>query len=813
MKHWRKETILCYALMAKNSMMNRNSYAPFHIVMGENNFVLGLEDETKEESKQCIPFKKIRQKYLESESETNVNMAMKSNKRKNAEFIMGEWVKYYTQAVKTKSSWRGPAKIIGKDGDQYILKHGGNFIYSHLRDLRKFRKDEDFGMLSEKANQDTTKTEMTNVEENNNDQEKEQIFVKRFGSIQNFGVANKVNACSCEFEDTLRIRAKLNATDEIKLLKKNKHQNSYSIVIPCPISGEKLGGNYIVNVLLQIGCDYCLNFEQLRQSKMSKRENTVIYEMCIDTPPITHGELINFIHVLEKAKCQINDYKPSDRNTLGADGSIKSPEKTSKRPFPLTTMPSKVRRTSGTASFQPKSSSDSDDRFQSMTDSSDEEDDESQEDETPEKLKSVERYLNSEVDTSELSAALRSSGDEIPVKNESIISEIDNHDVFEEQFPQTSSSATNMTQQKASRRRQPPQFYGIPIQSTTKGLIGLLREEGPKSYVVRDDERKMNRSLIEKATEAEIQGWRDYEVMREVPISEIPMGYHIISTIWVDVWKEAEMGKMSVKSRLCVRGNEEKIKIGHTFAPTVSRDILFSCLTIMISKRWKIQSIDVEKAFLQSGTIDRKVFVRPPSEAGVDDQKVWQLNVAAYGLTDAARKWYLRLKETLVNCGLKMCEVEPAVFYMKDANDCLKGIMVTHVDDFLIAGEGIFLEATKMKTKIKIGKCVDYNFKFCGLEITSKKDGSLKVKLESGKAGEITKMPTDGLTERRMTAQEETTVRGKIGQLQWYASVCRPDLSFLLGDLLSTPRSTLIRFVRQTQSSADSTNTLITSSL
>ncbi len=38
---------------------------------------------------------------------------------------------------------------------------------------------------------------------------------------------------------------------------------------------------------------------------------------------------------------------------------------------------------------------------------------------------------------------------------------------------------------------------------------------------------------------------------------------------------------------------------------------------------------------------------------------------------------------------------------------------------------------------------------------------------------------------RRLTAEEETQIRAKIGQLQWFASVCRPDLTFDLGNLLS----------------------------
>ena len=97
-------------------------------------------------------------------------------------------------------------------------------------------------------------------------------------------------------------------------------------------------------------------------------EHTVIYEMSIDTPPITHRELIDFFRVLDKARCQINDYKPSDRNKFQADGTIKSREKCKrKRPFPLTSFPPKVRRTSGSASHQPKPSSESDNEIQSMS--------------------------------------------------------------------------------------------------------------------------------------------------------------------------------------------------------------------------------------------------------------------------------------------------------------------------------------------------------------------------------------------------------------------------------------------------------------
>ena len=67
-----------------------------------------------------------------------------------------------------------------------------------------------------------------------------------------------------------------------------------------------------------------------------------------------------------------------------------------------------------------------------------------------------------------------------------------------------------------------------------------------------------------------------------------------------------------------------------------------------------------------------------------------------------------------------MCQVEPAVFFMKDSKVKLRAIMVNHVDDFLFARDQQFLTAVEeLKKKIKVGKCVQENFKFCGLELST----------------------------------------------------------------------------------------------
>ena len=57
--------------------------------------------------------------------------------------------------------------------------------------------------------------------------------------------------------------------------------------------------------------------------------------------------------------------------------------------------------------------------------------------------------------------------------------------------------------------------------------------------------------------------------------------------------------------------------------------------------------LDVKIAFLQGKVMERVVYVRPPQEANTNT--VWRLRKCIYGLADASRYWYLKLKEELVN--------------------------------------------------------------------------------------------------------------------------------------------------------------------
>ena len=80
-------------------------------------------------------------------------------------------------------------------------------------------------------------------------------------------------------------------------------------------------------------------------------------------------------------------------------------------------------------------------------------------------------------------------------------------------------------------------------------------------------------------------------------------------------------------------------------------------------KSWKIKTTDIKSVFLQDQNIVRDLFLVPPKESG-DENKLWKLNKALYGLSDALRQWYVSVKEVVQNLTCIQSKYDPALFYI-----------------------------------------------------------------------------------------------------------------------------------------------------
>ena len=271
------------------------------------------------------------------------------------------------------------------------------------------------------------------------------------------------------------------------------------------------------------------------------------------------------------------------------------------------------------------------------------------------------------------------------------------------------------------------------------------------------------------AKNAELNNWKATEAVDEVEDN----GQKLISTRWVITEKEIAPGKFKPKARLVVRGFEESNEI-QVDAPTASKAALRTVLAIGANKQWSLEHIDIKSAFLQGRKIERNVFVKPPDEAATGN-KVWRLRKAAYGLVDAARNWYLSVKEVLTQLGCLQSNLDKAVFRWYENNNLL-GAVVLHVDDFLFAGTDLFHQKVteQVATKFDIGMRKTNAFKYVGLNVC-KVNGEIVLQQDEY-VNELQELEVElSRDDTALTKEEMRLLREITGQLLWI-SPAQPDL-------------------------------------
>ena len=64
---------------------------------------------------------------------------------------------------------------------------------------------------------------------------------------------------------------------------------------------------------------------------------------------------------------------------------------------------------------------------------------------------------------------------------------------------------------------------------------------------------------------------------------------------------------------------------------------------VAANQDFKLRSIDKRAVFLQARELDRDIFLMPPKEIRKEGY-VWKLKKPLYGLNDASRKFWLKVK-------------------------------------------------------------------------------------------------------------------------------------------------------------------------
>ena len=274
------------------------------------------------------------------------------------------------------------------------------------------------------------------------------------------------------------------------------------------------------------------------------------------------------------------------------------------------------------------------------------------------------------------------------------------------------------------------------------------------------------------AKEKELQNWKSEEVYVEVPND----GQPTMSTTWVVKPKIVD-GKYTLKARLCARGFEEE-QFFRTDSPTCSREGVRITLATIASNGWTLRSMDVKTAFLQGNRIQRTVYLKPPKEANT--KNLWLLQKCVYGLSDASRQWFLRVKDEITKLGGNMNKLDNGLFTF-NANGQLCGIVACFVDDMIYGGTETVecFIAESLKSVFLIGTENNMSFHYVGLKVHQNEDKSITAD-QSSYISSIQKLELDtkSKSETLLTKEESTLFRGLVGKLNWACGMTCPEVSF-----------------------------------
>jgi hypothetical protein len=161
------------------------------------------------------------------------------------------------------------------------------------------------------------------------------------------------------------------------------------------------------------------------------------------------------------------------------------------------------------------------------------------------------------------------------------------------------------------------------------------------------------------------------------------------------------------KARICAQGFRQTIGINFElkYAPTGKAVLLQLLISFALNHGLLIHQLDVRSAFLTC-PLDEKVTLLPPPGFQCAPGTVLDLKKAIYGLKQASRAWYKRLKGFLASIGFTATVADACVFHRPESPSQPATWVFAHVNDLVI----ISSDPLKFKEQMEL----EFNIKYLG---------------------------------------------------------------------------------------------------
>ena len=261
----------------------------------------------------------------------------------------------------------------------------------------------------------------------------------------------------------------------------------------------------------------------------------------------------------------------------------------------------------------------------------------------------------------------------------------------------------------------------------------------------------------------------------------------IVPTRWVRTNKNDGLidQPFKAKSRLVVQGFKDKMLGAYRRdAPTASAIAESLCLSRIAYFRFILLAKDIKNAYFSGKSVGREVYLEQP-RGGLPGLKAGQLlkaNKAIYGFAEAARLFWLALREHLLADGWVKSRLEPALFYLR-VDGRLRGVLVTHVDDLEGGVAEDFMQSAFSKSALSLEFAINHvkDFIFRGREVKQSPEGHIDVTMRnytmSMKKISLSRVRSKQL-EASLTAEEHELLNSSAGELGWLSRQLRYVLAY-----------------------------------
>ena len=301
-----------------------------------------------------------------------------------------------------------------------------------------------------------------------------------------------------------------------------------------------------------------------------------------------------------------------------------------------------------------------------------------------------------------------------------------------------------------------------------------------------------HQSLFRSAMDKEWQSFLDLRAVKVLDLEESSKVSkdRILPTRFVLTNKDPTGETLVAKARLVCGGHRDPdIALLRTDSPTTDALGVQLILVIAASFRWSLQAGDVSTAFL-SGVFDsRNLYMRPPREGlpGVSPSSLLELKKGVYGLCNAPRLWWRKLRQVLLALGFVELKLLPCVFVMWNFDEhanpvSLQGILAVHVDDVILTGDDLFEKVlVKLKQQLTFGKWYHREFEYTGRTIRQAENGDIFIsQMNYSQKVPYVPVTSEQLKDLSISVSEKTVadLRKTAGAACWLSKSSRPDLSF-----------------------------------